>query len=166
MMYDAGTTIPQLLNSTSNNLYLTFQSDISVSAAGFHLEYTGMRSDGILACLSFYLSVHLAVASSCCMEVPKYEGQLDWIAWLELSFLFSSLIFKSLHLWLCPLFPVPFLYILYSYIAYITILLSSQGLNLLLSKLAVCSEAYALTRIPYINCAPFSFKSCANENRG
>lgn len=40
-----GTTIPQLLNSTSNNLYLTFQSDISVSAVGFHLEYTGMRRD-------------------------------------------------------------------------------------------------------------------------
>ena len=38
-----GTTIPQLLNSTSNNIYLTFQSDISVSAAGFHLEYTGME---------------------------------------------------------------------------------------------------------------------------
>uniref|UniRef100_A0A8C9Z9X6 CUB and Sushi multiple domains 3 n=1 Tax=Sander lucioperca TaxID=283035 RepID=A0A8C9Z9X6_SANLU len=38
------TTIPQLLNSTSNNLYLTFQSDISVSAAGFHLEYTGLDS--------------------------------------------------------------------------------------------------------------------------
>uniref|UniRef100_A0A8C1SNY0 CUB and Sushi multiple domains 3a n=1 Tax=Cyprinus carpio TaxID=7962 RepID=A0A8C1SNY0_CYPCA len=37
----SGTTIPQLLNSTSNNLYLNFVSDISVSAAGFHLEYTG-----------------------------------------------------------------------------------------------------------------------------
>lgn len=37
----SGTTIPHLLNSTSNNLYLNFQSDISVSAAGFHLEYTG-----------------------------------------------------------------------------------------------------------------------------
>ncbi|KAJ7400650.1 hypothetical protein BTVI_103420 [Pitangus sulphuratus] len=36
----SGTTIPPLLNSTSNNLYLNFQSDISVSAAGFHLEYT------------------------------------------------------------------------------------------------------------------------------
>ncbi|EDM16293.1 rCG60055, isoform CRA_a [Rattus norvegicus] len=36
----SGTTIPHLLNSTSNNLYLNFQSDISVSAAGFHLEYT------------------------------------------------------------------------------------------------------------------------------
>uniref|UniRef100_A0A674D7B9 CUB and Sushi multiple domains 3 n=1 Tax=Salmo trutta TaxID=8032 RepID=A0A674D7B9_SALTR len=40
----SGTTIPQLLNSTSNNIYLTFQSDISVSAAGFHLEYTGLDS--------------------------------------------------------------------------------------------------------------------------
>uniref|UniRef100_A0A8C7D0Q5 CUB and Sushi multiple domains 3 n=1 Tax=Oncorhynchus kisutch TaxID=8019 RepID=A0A8C7D0Q5_ONCKI len=40
----SGTTIPQLLNSTSNNLYLSFSSDISVSAAGFHLEYTGMAS--------------------------------------------------------------------------------------------------------------------------
>uniref|UniRef100_A0A665U3Y9 CUB and Sushi multiple domains 3a n=1 Tax=Echeneis naucrates TaxID=173247 RepID=A0A665U3Y9_ECHNA len=40
----SGTTIPQLLNSTSNNLYVTFQSDISVSAAGFHLEYTGLDS--------------------------------------------------------------------------------------------------------------------------
>uniref|UniRef100_A0A803YKR6 CUB and Sushi multiple domains 3 n=1 Tax=Meleagris gallopavo TaxID=9103 RepID=A0A803YKR6_MELGA len=38
------TTIPPLLNSTSNNLYLNFQSDISVSAAGFHLEYTGLDS--------------------------------------------------------------------------------------------------------------------------
>uniref|UniRef100_A0A3Q2Q9C4 CUB and Sushi multiple domains 3 n=1 Tax=Fundulus heteroclitus TaxID=8078 RepID=A0A3Q2Q9C4_FUNHE len=41
----SGTTIPQLLNSTSNNLYLTFQSDISVSAAGFHLEYTAIGLD-------------------------------------------------------------------------------------------------------------------------
>uniref|UniRef100_A0A8C7D526 CUB and Sushi multiple domains 3 n=1 Tax=Oncorhynchus kisutch TaxID=8019 RepID=A0A8C7D526_ONCKI len=40
----SGTTIPQLLNSTSNNLYLSFSSDISVSAAGFHLEYTGLES--------------------------------------------------------------------------------------------------------------------------
>lgn len=52
-----GTTIPQLLNSTSNNLYLTFQSDISVSAAGFHLEYTGMRGDGLPACHSFLLGL-------------------------------------------------------------------------------------------------------------
>ncbi|XP_077382387.1 CUB and sushi domain-containing protein 3-like isoform X4 [Festucalex cinctus] len=41
----SGTTIPQLLNSTSNNLYLTFQSDISVSAIGFHLEYTAIGLD-------------------------------------------------------------------------------------------------------------------------
>uniref|UniRef100_A0A8C7GAZ9 CUB and Sushi multiple domains 3 n=2 Tax=Oncorhynchus TaxID=8016 RepID=A0A8C7GAZ9_ONCKI len=41
----SGTTIPQLLNSTSNNIYLTFQSDISVSAAGFHLEYTAIGLD-------------------------------------------------------------------------------------------------------------------------
>ncbi|KAL7984112.1 hypothetical protein Chor_002682, partial [Crotalus horridus] len=40
-----GTTIPPLLNSTSNNLYLNFQSDISVSAAGFHLEYTAIGLD-------------------------------------------------------------------------------------------------------------------------
>lgn len=39
----SGTTIPPLLNSTSNNLYLSFSSDISVSAAGFHLEYTGKK---------------------------------------------------------------------------------------------------------------------------
>lgn len=31
--------MPALLNSTSNQLYLHFYSDISVSAAGFHLEY-------------------------------------------------------------------------------------------------------------------------------
>lgn len=64
ILFITGTTIPQLLNSTSNNLYLTFQSDISVSAAGFHLEYTGMRRDGLSACLSlcllsvcFYVSI-------------------------------------------------------------------------------------------------------------
>lgn len=31
--------MPALLNSSSNQLYLHFQSDISVAAAGFHLEY-------------------------------------------------------------------------------------------------------------------------------
>ncbi|KAG5855860.1 hypothetical protein ANANG_G00001150 [Anguilla anguilla] len=35
----SGTTVPALLNSTSNQLYLHFFSDISVSAAGFQLEY-------------------------------------------------------------------------------------------------------------------------------
>ncbi|XP_023131571.2 CUB and sushi domain-containing protein 1 [Amphiprion ocellaris] len=35
----SGTTVPALLNSTSNQLHLHFFSDISVSAAGFRLEY-------------------------------------------------------------------------------------------------------------------------------
>ena len=37
--FPTGTTVPALLNSSSNQLYLHFQSDISVAAAGFHLEY-------------------------------------------------------------------------------------------------------------------------------
>ncbi|XP_034859738.1 CUB and sushi domain-containing protein 1 [Mirounga leonina] len=41
------TTVPALLNSTSNQLYLHFQSDISVAAAGFHLEY---KTVGLSAC--------------------------------------------------------------------------------------------------------------------
>ncbi|XP_076868457.1 CUB and sushi domain-containing protein 3 isoform X4 [Brachyhypopomus gauderio] len=41
----SGTTIPPLLNSTSNNLYLTFQTDMSVSGAGFHLEYAAIGLD-------------------------------------------------------------------------------------------------------------------------
>lgn len=41
----SGTTAPALLNSTSNQLLLHFQSDISVVAAGFHLEY---KSKGTL----------------------------------------------------------------------------------------------------------------------
>lgn len=44
MQIPLGTTIPPLLNTTSNNLYLTFQTDMSVSGAGFHLEYTGMMT--------------------------------------------------------------------------------------------------------------------------
>lgn len=48
-----GTTIPPLLNSTSNNLYLSFNSDISVSAAGFHLEYTGN------ICVSYTVLYHV-----------------------------------------------------------------------------------------------------------
>ncbi|XP_035125513.3 CUB and sushi domain-containing protein 1 isoform X3 [Callithrix jacchus] len=43
----SGTTVPALLNSTSNQLYLHFQSDISVAAAGFHLEY---KTVGLAAC--------------------------------------------------------------------------------------------------------------------
>ncbi|XP_078503642.1 CUB and sushi domain-containing protein 1 [Lissotriton helveticus] len=43
----SGTTVPALLNSTSNQLYLHFHSDISVAAAGFHLEY---KTVGLTAC--------------------------------------------------------------------------------------------------------------------
>uniref|UniRef100_A0ABM5ESZ5 CUB and sushi domain-containing protein 2 isoform X2 n=1 Tax=Pogona vitticeps TaxID=103695 RepID=A0ABM5ESZ5_9SAUR len=43
----SGTTVPALLNSTSNQLYLHFSSDISVSAAGFHLEY---KTVGLSSC--------------------------------------------------------------------------------------------------------------------
>ncbi|MEE6484219.1 hypothetical protein FKM82_013795 [Ascaphus truei] len=43
----SGTTVPALLNSTSNHLYLHFFSDISVSAAGFHLEY---KTVGLSSC--------------------------------------------------------------------------------------------------------------------
>ncbi|MGH0144612.1 UNVERIFIED_CONTAM: hypothetical protein FKN15_003784 [Acipenser sinensis] len=43
----AGTTAPALLNSTSNQLYLHFHSDISVAAAGFHLEY---KTVGLTTC--------------------------------------------------------------------------------------------------------------------
>ncbi|KAM7406247.1 hypothetical protein PAMP_000635 [Pampus punctatissimus] len=42
-----GTTAPALLNSTSNQLLLHFQSDISVVAAGFHLEY---KTVGLTTC--------------------------------------------------------------------------------------------------------------------
>lgn len=75
IFYNIGTTIPQLLNSTSNNLYLTFQSDISVSAAGFHLEYTGMR-DGMSACLSLCLCSP-AETCSFCLVVKGMSGATD-----------------------------------------------------------------------------------------
>ncbi|RXN27609.1 CUB and sushi domain-containing 1-like protein [Labeo rohita] len=42
-----GTTAPALLNSTSNQLYLHFHTDISVVAAGFHLEY---KTVGLTTC--------------------------------------------------------------------------------------------------------------------
>ncbi|XP_016429682.1 CUB and sushi domain-containing protein 3-like [Sinocyclocheilus rhinocerous] len=41
----SGTTIPPLLNTTSNTLFLTFQTDMSVFGAGFHLEYTAIGLD-------------------------------------------------------------------------------------------------------------------------
>ncbi|KAM7423965.1 hypothetical protein PAMA_000362 [Pampus argenteus] len=47
----SGTTAPALLNSTSNQLLLHFQSDISVVAAGFHLEYK-TRCGGVLSEMS------------------------------------------------------------------------------------------------------------------
>ncbi|XP_072107222.1 CUB and sushi domain-containing protein 1a [Mobula birostris] len=43
----SGTTVPALLNSTSNQLYLHFHSDISVAAAGYHLEY---KTVGLTTC--------------------------------------------------------------------------------------------------------------------
>ncbi|PNI20363.1 CSMD2 isoform 5 [Pan troglodytes] len=46
----SGTTVPALLNSTSNQLYLHFYSDISVSAAGFHLEYKSEETVGLSSC--------------------------------------------------------------------------------------------------------------------
>uniref|UniRef100_A0A8C5A417 CUB and Sushi multiple domains 1 n=1 Tax=Gadus morhua TaxID=8049 RepID=A0A8C5A417_GADMO len=47
MSVTIGTTAPSLLNSTSNQLLLHFQSDISVVAAGFHLEY---KTVGLTTC--------------------------------------------------------------------------------------------------------------------
>lgn len=86
-----GTTIPQLLNSTSNNLYLTFQSDISVSAAGFHLEYTGMRGDGLPACHSslsgLFSRIHLLPLR--CDTTTNVSSSSHWslrICWLWVSF--------------------------------------------------------------------------------
>uniref|UniRef100_A0A8C4R6D0 CUB and sushi domain-containing protein 1 n=1 Tax=Eptatretus burgeri TaxID=7764 RepID=A0A8C4R6D0_EPTBU len=43
----SGTAVPALLNSTSNHLLLTFHSDISVSGAGFRLQYTAV---GLASC--------------------------------------------------------------------------------------------------------------------
>lgn len=82
MLSIPGTTIPQLLNSTSNNLYLTFQSDISVSAAGFHLEYTGMRGDDSPACrpVTYLLSVYVYV-SICSCKILFFSFFLQKITW-------------------------------------------------------------------------------------
>lgn len=109
ILYNTGTTIPQLLNSTSNNLYLTFQSDISVSAAGFHLEYTGMRRDGLsarlsLCLLSVCLCVHLPWASSCCtgvQEIRRTAGLGGTVGHRKKEYegsFFSSSHFQSLYL--------------------------------------------------------------------
>lgn len=70
-----GTTIPPLLNSTSNNLYLSFSSDISVSAAGFHLEYTGrmfcLHSFVCIICYT-YMYIHMKVLWSCLIFLCSY----------------------------------------------------------------------------------------------
>lgn len=65
-----GTTIPQLLNSTSNNLYLSFSSDISVSAAGFHLEYTGMAVSRWLYCVRVCVRLCKTVTTSHIFSFP------------------------------------------------------------------------------------------------
>lgn len=56
-----GTTAPALLNSTSNQLYLHFHTDISVVAAGFHLEYKSQFQiiAGFCLCLSLYSLCHM-----------------------------------------------------------------------------------------------------------
>jgi hypothetical protein len=48
--------VPALLNSTSNQLYLHFYSDISVSAAGFHLEYKSENA-GSRLCAGFWVEM-------------------------------------------------------------------------------------------------------------
>lgn len=99
---NTGTTIPQLLNSTSNNLHLTFQSDISVSAAGFHLEYTGMRRDALSHYLSLLSCCHCV--SMCLSAIfPQLflngrGGMLVWVAQrrkMNLKCIFSAVVFQS-----------------------------------------------------------------------
>ncbi|XP_062852030.1 CUB and sushi domain-containing protein 1-like [Trichomycterus rosablanca] len=51
----SGTTAPALLNSTSNQLYLHFHTDISVVAAGFHLEY---KTVGLTTCPEPFVSAN------------------------------------------------------------------------------------------------------------
>lgn len=66
--------MPALLNSTSNQLYLHFYSDISVSAAGFHLEYKSKSSSSLdPAAPGRWGGVHGAAASE------KWEKELPWL---------------------------------------------------------------------------------------
>uniref|UniRef100_A0A8C4QEE5 CUB and Sushi multiple domains 3 n=1 Tax=Eptatretus burgeri TaxID=7764 RepID=A0A8C4QEE5_EPTBU len=51
----SGTTVPVLINSTSNQLYLHFQTDLSVAAAGFHLHYSAI---GLSSCPEPVLPSH------------------------------------------------------------------------------------------------------------
>ncbi|OWK58649.1 CUB and sushi domain-containing protein 1 [Lonchura striata] len=64
----SGTTVPALLNSTSNQLYLHFYSDISVSAAGFHLEYKSKSSSSLDPAAPAGLE-----------EWEKWEKELLWL---------------------------------------------------------------------------------------
>lgn len=70
----AGTTVPALLNSTSNQLYLHFQSDISVAAAGFHLEYKSK-----LPCLCIWLSLWCWVIFLKGKWIPAFITQLNFV---------------------------------------------------------------------------------------
>lgn len=62
-----GTTVPALLNSTSNQLYLHFYSDISVSAAGFHLEYKSKSNSALIS--QFLCAMGRWLRSRCLVEV-------------------------------------------------------------------------------------------------
>lgn len=99
---NTGTTIPQLLNSTSNNLYLTFQSDISVSAAGFHLEYTGMRRDALSHCLSLLSCCHcVSMCLSAIFPQLLLNGRVGMLVWvaqrrkMNLKCILSAVVFQS-----------------------------------------------------------------------
>lgn len=135
--FNTGTTIPQLLNSTSNNLYLTFQSDISVSAAGFHLEYTGMRRD----VLSRYLSLFFLL--SLCFRLPFWmvERKIELPLWMahtrrkNLIFSFSPVVFQSSG------FFFHCFSLVHSHSFYL-------GVNMLISQWAICSRAYLLRAAP------------------
>lgn len=131
LSHHTGTTIPQLLNSTSNNLYLTFQSDISVSAAGFHLEYTGMRRDvlsrysSLFPAVTLFPCVHLPSFLSCFWMVEREIEQPGRMAQTQrknyIFTFFSRICFNLVH---------PHSYYL--------------GVNMFISQWAVCLRAYLL----------------------
>ncbi|XP_037549410.1 CUB and sushi domain-containing protein 1 [Nematolebias whitei] len=66
----SGTTAPALLNSTSNQLLLHFQSDISVVAAGFHLEYKNIWTD-----MTYKVVRHVRQKSFILFFVSAYQLQ-------------------------------------------------------------------------------------------
>lgn len=66
--------MPALLNSTSNQLYLHFYSDISVSAAGFHLEYKSKSNAALIS--QFLWAMGKWLQSCCLIEVEAaYRGE-------------------------------------------------------------------------------------------